>query len=703
MTLQVEGINNARASLMNTKILIFLSHVAAVLLFSLPNVLAQANQDLPLVITADKFADDSNVATDKLVWKYRAGDEAAWDAVKGASISSRALPASGWNGRAWFRLKFRIDEAAASKNLSIIVRHFGASEVFLDGRLLAAFGEIGEGRETEYNPNYIPVPFDVEAGEHVFAVRYSGTAFGDLSGWRAEWLERGSARPGFILSVREIKDFKATVQAYADRTTMRIPFLFAGVLFALALIHLLLFVFYRVEQANLFYGIYAFAFGLSVIVGNLQSFVHSGANSYLIARVITLILFSVMFVALLAFLHTALARPFNFIFWTIALLWLVSAIFGVFLLNNFGSFAIVPNITMFFYFSYSIYLLVQALRERRAGAWILFVGVQIFAAAMLLNLLSELNIFRLSGGWVDLQQIAVVLGVPVAVSVFLARNFAVTNRNLTERLEEVKELSERQIEQERHASELRIENERHAKELEEARQLQLSMLPKKLPQISNLKIAAYMKPASEVGGDYYDFHTGADGTLTVAVGDATGHGLKAGTVVTAAKALFKNYADEADIPDVFKKSSRVIKEMNLRGLFMAMTIVKIKENRAVICAAGMPSPLVFRRASGRVEEINLRAMPWGSPFAAEYKQSEVTLDAGDAILLMSDGFPEMFNGAGEILGFDKAALILPDIAAQSPQEIINHLVQTGERWANGRPQDDDVTFVVLKVGNAKSN
>ncbi|MEJ7700687.1 MAG: hypothetical protein WKF71_13720 [Pyrinomonadaceae bacterium] len=79
------------------------------------------------------------------------------------------------------------------------------------------------------------------------------------------------------------------------------------------------------------------------------------------------------------------------------------------------------------------------------------------------------------------------------------------------------------------SAELHAENERRAKELEEARQLQLSMLPKKLPQIPNLEIAAYMKPATEVGGDYYDFHVGADGTLTVAVGDATGHGLKAGT------------------------------------------------------------------------------------------------------------------------------------------------------------------------------
>ena len=84
-----------------------------------------------------------------------------------------------------------------------------------------------------------------------------------------------------------------------------------------------------------------------------------------------------------------------------------------------------------------------------------------------------------------------------------------------------------------------------------------------------------MKPAAEVGGDYYDFHLADDGTLTVAVGDATGHGLKAGTVVTAMKSLFRTFAAEPEIVPVFNQSSRVLKEMNLRSLFMALTMVKL--------------------------------------------------------------------------------------------------------------------------------
>ncbi len=135
--------------------------------------------------------------------------------------------------------------------------------------------------------------------------------------------------------------------------------------------------------------------------------------------------------------------------------------------------------------------------------------------------------------------------------------------------------------------------------------------------------------------------------------------------------------------------------MNLHGLFMAVT--KIKDHSFSISAAGMPSTLIYRHATGEIEEISLRAVLLGSLANFKYQEQEFALSAGDCVVLMSDGFPEMFNPENEMLGFEKAAEILPTIAANSAQEIINHLVKVGEDWANGRPQDDDVTFVVLKI------
>jgi serine phosphatase RsbU (regulator of sigma subunit) len=258
-------------------------------------------------------------------------------------------------------------------------------------------------------------------------------------------------------------------------------------------------------------------------------------------------------------------------------------------------------------------------------------------------------------------------------------------------------LVERMIEEARRREEIEAENEARAKELEGARQLQLSMLPKKIPQLPNLEIAAYMKTATEVGGDYYDFHLNGNGALTIAVGDATGHGLKAGTVVTAIKSLFRTFAPDTELVPILRQSSRVLKEMNLRSLFMAMTVVRIEGYRLKISAAGMPPVLIYRALTGDVEEVFIKALPLGSVLNYPWRQEELTLDPNDVIVMMSDGFPERFNAQQEMLGYAKARDVLVEAAPFPPQAIIEHFVTVGEQWAAGRAQDDDVTFVVLKV------
>ena len=66
-------------------------------------------------------------------------------------------------------------------------------------------------------------------------------------------------------------------------------------------------------------------------------------------------------------------------------------------------------------------------------------------------------------------------------------------------------------------------------------------------------------------------------------------------------------------------------------------------------------------------------------------------------MLMSDGFPELFNDSREMLGYDRAVSIFAEVAHQSPEEIIEHFKASASTWMNGRAQDDDVTFVVMKV------
>ncbi len=265
--------------------------------------------------------------------------------------------------------------------------------------------------------------------------------------------------------------------------------------------------------------------------------------------------------------------------------------------------------------------------------------------------------------------------------------FAIENARLVERM----------VEEARRREEVEAENEQRAKEMEEARQLQLSMLPKTIPQLPHLEVAAYMKTATEVGGDYYDFNLADNGELTVVVGDATGHGLKAGTVVTAAKSLFNHLAETPDVTEFFYHSSRALKRMNLRSLFMAMTVARFNGHTVTLSSAGMPPALIYRAKTGEIEEIPLTGVPLGSMTGYRYQQQQVLISSGDVVVLMSDGFPERFNQEGEMLDYWRAKDSLTEVADRSSQEIIQHFVGVGEAWAEGKQQEDDVTFVVLKV------
>ena len=241
------------------------------------------------------------------------------------------------------------------------------------------------------------------------------------------------------------------------------------------------------------------------------------------------------------------------------------------------------------------------------------------------------------------------------------------------------------------------ENERKSKELEEARQLQLSMLPNELPNLPHLDIAVYMKTETEVGGDYHDFHVGMDGTLTVVIGDATGHGLKAGTMVTAAKSLFNSYVNNDDILFTFSEFTRVLKEMKMHSMSMCLSLLKIRGKQLEMSSAGMPYALLFRNDRKIIEEIALKGMPLGAVMDFPYQTQSTELFAGDTLLLLSDGLPELFNKEKEMFGYERITEEYKKVAEQAPEEIIEHLKNAGSLWVNDADPDDDVTFVVIKV------
>lgn len=286
----------------------------------------------------------------------------------------------------------------------------------------------------------------------------------------------------------------------------------------------------------------------------------------------------------------------------------------------------------------------------------------------------------------------------IGTALYFTRQYEKSKMKLRETIRVREERSSARLrEAELRAQMSEAENDRKSKELEEARQLQLSMLPKELPELPNLDIAVYMKTATEVGGDYYDFHIAMDGTLTVVLGDATGHGMKAGTMVTAAKSLFNSYAANKDILFTFQEMGRCIKEMHFQNLSMCMTMLKIEKDNISMSSAGMPPIYIYRKDNDNVQEFQFEGMPLGTMTSFPYKIKECKLNSGDVILLLTDGLPELKNNLDEQFGYRKVRNTFLEISDREPEEIISKLKNAGSDWVNDKDPDDDVTFVVIKV------
>ena len=244
---------------------------------------------------------------------------------------------------------------------------------------------------------------------------------------------------------------------------------------------------------------------------------------------------------------------------------------------------------------------------------------------------------------------------------------------------------------------IQIENDRKTKELEEARALQLSMLPKELPKLPNLQIAAFMRTATEVGGDYYDFIVQENGVLNIAFGDATGHGLQAGTMVTLMKGFFTSDSSKLGLKEFMTHCSRVIKDIKLGRILMSFSYLKIENNKLQITSAGMPPIYYHNKETNQVEEIIIQGMPLGAMRNASYNVIEKELKSGDTILLLTDGLPEQMNPSEEMFDYSRVKTSFNDAINNQPDEIINKLVTAGDDWMNGRIQDDDITFVVIRA------
>jgi serine phosphatase RsbU (regulator of sigma subunit) len=240
-----------------------------------------------------------------------------------------------------------------------------------------------------------------------------------------------------------------------------------------------------------------------------------------------------------------------------------------------------------------------------------------------------------------------------------------------------------------------LEEDRKNKELQAARDLQISLLPKSTPKRNDLDIATFIRSSTEVGGDYYDFMSQENGNIYSICGDATGHGVTSGMMVSITKAGLNGI--EAIAPNVIlQKLNKVVKKVDLGTLRMSLNIVEISQNELNMSSAAMPPIYLYKSGANTVEELMQSGLPLGGLKNESFEQIKRNFESGDVLIQLSDGFPEAPNSKGEMYDYERLRALIQTSCHLTAKEIINVLMQSVDQWLEGKHNPDDITLIVTK-------
>jgi serine phosphatase RsbU (regulator of sigma subunit) len=245
--------------------------------------------------------------------------------------------------------------------------------------------------------------------------------------------------------------------------------------------------------------------------------------------------------------------------------------------------------------------------------------------------------------------------------------------------------------------------DRLRQEMRIASDVQRQSLPQKIPKVENLSISAFIRPAMEVGGDYYDFLETHSTDLGIVIGDVAGKGIPAGMMMVIARTVLEIVAREADqCRDIVIQFSKEMYPKMHRGQFMTLNYLQWNsdERRLTFAAAGHEHLLWYHGESGEVERIKAGGIAVGLlDDPAEYiKQRDLIAGPKDVFMLYTDGITEARDQGTGQFGLDRLEDSLRTHAILGdPDSISRAVIADVQAFTKGADQYDDMTLLILSV------
>lgn len=247
---------------------------------------------------------------------------------------------------------------------------------------------------------------------------------------------------------------------------------------------------------------------------------------------------------------------------------------------------------------------------------------------------------------------------------------------------------------------LQSELERINHDLDVARSIQQGLLPASPPEVDHFEIAGWNQPADETGGDYFDWQRLPDGQIAISVGDATGHGIGPALISALCRAYARaSFAIDLEHDRVLERLNNLLVNDLAENRFVTFAVIFLNpaSSEIKVLSAGHGPILWYQRAANKLENLDAQGIPLGMLASMRYEDSRLKcLDAGDMIVLVTDGFYEWQNPDAEEFGVERLKETIRQARDCSAAEVIARLSTAVQQFSRGTKQNDDLTAVVLK-------
>lgn len=247
----------------------------------------------------------------------------------------------------------------------------------------------------------------------------------------------------------------------------------------------------------------------------------------------------------------------------------------------------------------------------------------------------------------------------------------------------------------------REERERLERELSIAAEIQSNLLPIRLPEVKGCELAARLRPARRVGGDFYDIAHTRSGEPILMLADVAGKGMPAAILTAVVHATFHGEAPyQRDPAQLLADINRSIyADLEKAQSFVTAAVARIDTNplRIAYASAGHVEAVVWHKRQGWIEFLPATGLPIGVQQFLSCRTRGLSLDPGDVFLLYSDGVTEAENPIGEVFGAQRLSDIMEAIQSATAKDQIPVIVKAVEVFCDSLPIRDDLTMLLVRA------